>query len=277
MMIAHSMRAAICAVAITCAFIPGAQASDKSDVEATLRAAFAAANAGHMDTLGKMIAADGVVIDEFAPFHWTGFASWTPAYGAYNEQNAITNSRTKILRFKEIKVSGTHAYAVLDVALTYKEHGKPRKELGTEAFVLEKTAAGWISNSFAWFSKGGVDQGADATAVLAAIHKELDTPNPTTLPWKGIIDEFPAYHWQGDGAAAGWGGDFQKSGQELVKLDAGAPEHLSVNGDAAYVVLPTTIDLKVKGKPVREKGRFVFAMVRTNGAWQTHSWAWVLN
>jgi hypothetical protein len=274
------MRAALCAMAMTGACISTAQASDKSDIEATLRKAFAAANAG--DTAGMNIAPGGVVIDEFAPFHWTGFGGWGPAYAAYNAQNAVTGARTTILGFRHINVSGTHAYAVLRVAYTYKEHGKPRKEAGTEVFVLEKGATGWQSNSFAWLSKGGVDEGADATAAADAVRAVMDGFNTgkidfASLKWIGIIDEFPPYHWQGDGTVAGWGGDFQKSGQAGLTLTLAAPTHLSVNGDDAYVVFPAAIVGKQNGKPLHETGSFAFVVSKAGGTWHSISWAWAIN
>ena len=256
-------------------------ASDKTDVEAAIRLSMKYANTGNDAGFAGMLLPSGVVIDEFAPFHWDGIGAWGQSFGAYNGQNAITGATTKILRFRHINVGGGHAYAVLDVVYSYKQNGVVRHEKGSDLFVLTKTDAGWRLQSFAWASAGGVDGGADATAVAQTVHDELDGFNTgkidfAKLTWKGIVDEFPAYTFAGPTAVADWGAAFAKTGQTDTKIALSAPTHLSVNGADAYVVLPAVITGKVKGKPVREHGVFVFTLIKANGVWHSHSWAWVL-
>src|SRR5262252_8400961 len=101
----------------------------------------------------KACAPAGAIIDEFAPFSWDSFASWSDALGKYNAQNAITDSKTSHVKFRHINVEGDRAYAVLSVLFTYKQAGHARSEQATEALALEKGASGWCPESFAWFDK----------------------------------------------------------------------------------------------------------------------------
>lgn len=272
----------VAAACVCFACIAPAFASDKADVEAAIRLNLKYANTGNDAAFMATLLPSGVVIDEFAPFHWDGIGAWAKSFGAYNGQNGITGASTKILRFRHINVGGGHAYAIVDVVYSYKQNGVTRHEKGADLFVLAKTDAGWRFQSFAWASAAGVDGGADATAAVDTVRAELDGFNTgkidfAKLPWKGIIDEFPAYSFAGATPVADWGAAFEKTGQTDTKIALAAPTHLSINGTDAYMVLPATITGKVKGKPVREHGDFVFTLTKANGAWQSHSWAWVLD
>src|ERR1700709_1840892 len=121
--------AALLAVSLMFVAVP-ATASDKGDVEAAIRKTLQYANTGNDAAFAAMIAPGGIVIDEFASFRWDGLDAWAAAYNAYNRQNGVTVPRTKILRFKHVAVSGDRAYAVLDVAYSYKANGVARSEKG---------------------------------------------------------------------------------------------------------------------------------------------------
>jgi hypothetical protein len=272
------LRRLILAFALLVAASP-AFASGKADAVATVKLALKYANAGDGAKLGALMAPGGIVVDEFAPFRWPGMAPWMTALASYDAQNGVTQAHTAVLAVTRVMVEGDRAYVSLRVAYTYKENGKPRKEPGTHVFVLTRTAGGWRILSFAWFSKGGVDTGPNADAAVQAVRDEMDGFNTGTvdmskLAWEGIVDEFPAYSFAG---AADWGAGFARTGQTDTHLALGAPEHLSVNGDAAYVVLPAAITGKLNGKPLNEKGRFAFVVVKTADGWKTKSWAWVLD
>lgn len=281
-MFAKLASAALVAASLTIAIPQSAAASDKSDVEAAIRKAMQYANTGNDAAFAAMLAPGSIVIDEFAPFRWTGLDAWAAAYGAYNQQNGVTGANTRIVRFQHINVGGGHAYAVLRVVYSYKANGIAHNEAGTDTFVLAKTPAGWRITSFAWSSKGGVDGGADATAVVAAVHAEFDGFNTgkidfSKLAWNGLIDEFPAYSFTGATTVADWGAGFQKTGQTDTIVTLAAPTHLSVNGTDAYLVVPAVITGKIKGKPLKEHGSFAFTLTKAGGAWTTQSWAWVLD
>jgi hypothetical protein len=270
---------AVSAAGLALCAATGANAtSDASAVKQTIRSVFTKANAGDTAGAGALFAASGSIIDEFAPFRWASFGDWGQAFGAYNAQTGVTGSKTTILKFNHVNVGGGRAYAVATVAYTYKENGKPRKEPGTEVFSLEKADAGWRIDSFAWFSKAGVDSGADASAIIDTVHGFASMSAPPSPPPTAITDEFAPFHWEGVSANADWFAAFQKDsaagGVTDIALHLSAPSHLSVNGDKAYAVFPTVIADKHHGKTEQEHGAFAFALEKSSGSWRIASWAW---
>src|SRR3954471_12374184 len=72
-----------------------------------------------------------------------------------------------------------------------------------------------------------------------------------------IIDEFAPYHWVGPNAAHGWADDFQKMAEAKSitdgKVKYGAPKRTEIEGDSAYVIVPTVFTFNQKGKPFVEE------------------------
>jgi ketosteroid isomerase-like protein len=251
---------------------------DAGAVKETVRKFLKATNDGDRAAGAAVLTADGSVIDEFAPFRWDNFDDWGTAYAAYNSQNGVTHARATLLKFSHVNVEGDHAYAVATVIYAYTEGGRARKENGTETYTLQKTAGAWRIASFAWMSRGGVDQGADATAILDTVHGFTSmTGTPSPAP-DAIVDEFAPYHWTGPTAHADWYAGLQKglaqSHASDLALALAAPDQLSVNGDKGYAVFPTVITDHERGKTVNEHGQFAFALEKSNGAWHVTSWAW---
>ena len=249
-----------------------AKSADSVAIEKTIRALDA----------GKPGLADcksaGAIIDEFAPFSWNGFAAWTDALGKYNTQNAITGAKIGHEKFRHVNVDGPHAYAVVSVLYTYKQSGHARSEPGTEAWALEKGASGWCGTSFTWLGKAGNDGGAEATAIGNTVASFASMKPGSTPPPTAITDEFSPYHWEGASAAADWNAGLQKSSvadhDSDLSIGLAQPSQLSVNGDKAYAVYPTTLSFRHKGKPTTEKGAFAFALDKSSGSWRITSWAW---
>lgn len=218
------------------------------------------------------------VIDEFAPFGWDSLATWGDALGKYNAQNVITDSKMKIEKFRHVNVDGSHAYAVVSVLYTYKQSGHARSEHATETWAFEKGPSGWCTASFAWFNKAGVDGGAEATAIGNTVASFASMKSGSTPPPTAITDEFSPYHWVGASAAADWNEGLQKSSEadhdSDLSIGLSQPSQLSVNGDKAYAVYPTTLSFRHKGKPTTEKGAFAFALDKSSGSWRITSWAW---
>jgi ketosteroid isomerase-like protein len=253
-------------------------ASEAGAVKETIRQFFAKSNAGDDAGALALVAKDSFATDEFAPFHWNSLGDWDTAYVAYNKQNAITHPKTTLQKFLHVNVEGGHAYVVLTATYTYSEGGKSRKENGTEVVTLDKQDAGWRITTFSWLSKAGVDQGADATAVVAAVRSFAQLTTPPTPPPTAIVDEFAPYVWTGASANADWNAGLQKllgkEGTTDLSLALADPEQLNVNGTKAYAVFPTVISSKVHGKPTKEHGAFAFVLDKADGAWHIASWTW---
>jgi len=280
------MRKILCAAVLAFAAIPGvaAAASDTDAVKAAVRQLIADSNMGNDTAFKADLTEPALFIDEYGPFHWLGAKDgWLNAYEAYNAQNGVTAAHTKPLAFRHVNVSGDRAYVELRSLYTYRQHGKVVREPGTEVFTLSKTGGKWLIDGYAWFSRSTVATGADAASILSLVRGTMaefgaGNVNPASLGWQAIIDEFPPYHWQGASAAQDWFAEFGKlvasAGETDFNVKLGAPRYLSIDGANAYLVLPAVLSARVKNKPRRETGQFVFTLEKTAGAWRMATMAW---
>lgn len=97
-----------------------------------------------------------------------------------------------------------------------------------------------------------------------------------------ILDEFPPHEWHGPGACLKWMSDYdadaKKNGITDGLVTLGAPTHLDVTGDRAYVVIPSNDTFKMKGKPVKETGSvFTSALQKGASRWRITGWSWAKN
>jgi hypothetical protein len=93
-----------------------------------------------------------------------------------------------------------------------------------------------------------------------------------------IIDEFAPNRWLGPNAAHGWADDFQKmadaNGITDAKVTYGKPKRTEIDGDSAYVIIPTIYTFKQKGKPLVEEGQMTFVLRSESDAWKISAWTW---
>ena len=97
-----------------------------------------------------------------------------------------------------------------------------------------------------------------------------------------IVDEFAPFVWHGAGACATWMKDYDSDAARRGITDGavtlGAPLHVDVDGNRAYVVIPSTYAFKLKGKAVKETGSlFTFAMLKGPKGWRIVGWSWAKN
>jgi ketosteroid isomerase-like protein len=127
----------------------------------------------------------------------------------------------------------------------------------------------------------------DKTDVLTTVRKFVESFNKgdmkaltaTCADQASIIDEFPPYEWHGAGACAKWtddyGADAKKNGITDGVVTLGAPRHVDVTADRAYVVVPANYKFKQNGKAVQEIGStLTIALQKSDGAWRMTGWAW---
>ena len=127
----------------------------------------------------------------------------------------------------------------------------------------------------------------DKTDVVATVRKFVESFNKgdmkgltaTCADQASIIDEFPPYEWHGSGACAKWtddyGADAKKNGITDGVVTLGAPRHVDVTADRAYVVIPANYKFKQNGKAVQETGSTLTIALQKNGdAWRMTGWAW---
>ena len=61
-------------------------------------------------------------------------------------------------------------------------------------------------------------------------------------------------------------------------MTLGAPKHVAVTGDRAYVVVPADYAYKQKGKPVKEiASLFTVALQKGAAGWRITAWSWSKN
>ncbi len=93
-----------------------------------------------------------------------------------------------------------------------------------------------------------------------------------------IIDEFPPHRWMGAKAAQLWAADYDKHAKEAGVSDGhvgyGAPARTEIEGDVAYVIVPTLYTYKAHGKATAEEGQMTFALTAGTGGWKIKSWTW---
>ncbi|MFZ0361088.1 MAG: nuclear transport factor 2 family protein [Terriglobales bacterium] len=93
-----------------------------------------------------------------------------------------------------------------------------------------------------------------------------------------IVDEFAPHRWVGPHAPQEWAADYDKHAQATGVSDGivkyGAPTRTEIEGDAAYVVVPTTYLYKERGQPMAEEGQMTFVLHAEAGGWKIRNWTW---
>ena len=93
-----------------------------------------------------------------------------------------------------------------------------------------------------------------------------------------IIDEFPPHRWQGSHAPQEWAADYDKHARAtgvsngIVKY--AGPTRSQIEGNVAYVIIPTTYLYKEHGQPTAEEGQMTFVLHLETGGWKIRSWTW---
>lgn len=94
-----------------------------------------------------------------------------------------------------------------------------------------------------------------------------------------ILDGMAPHLWMGSTAAADWYRDVLAEGEHLgasgYHVSIGEPVHNDTTGDAAYVVVPTTMTFDLNGTTVTQTGAtFTVALRRSADGWRVAAWAW---
>jgi len=93
-----------------------------------------------------------------------------------------------------------------------------------------------------------------------------------------IVDEFAPHIWTGPDAARQWADAYDQHAKATDVTDGkvtyGRPTRTEVQGDVAYLVMPTVYLYKEHGKPLREEGQMTVVVDRQAGAWKIRSWTW---
>jgi len=93
-----------------------------------------------------------------------------------------------------------------------------------------------------------------------------------------IIDEFAPHRWFGPHAAHEWAAAYdrhaQATGVSGGTVKFGTPTRTEIEGDTAYVIVPTVYSYKEHGKPITEEGQMTFVLHGEAAAWKISAWTW---
>ena len=134
-----------------------AQATDKTDVMATLQQFIDGFNKGDVKSALATCASPVSIVDEFPPYAWQGAnacADWANDFEANATKNGITDSVVTLQKPKHVDVVGDRAYVVVPANYDYKVKGKKTSQKGSiMAVAFQRTPAGWRITGWSWATR----------------------------------------------------------------------------------------------------------------------------
>ena len=115
---------------------------------------------------------------------------------------------------------------------------------------------------------------------VAAFNKgDVKTMAASFASLGSILDGLAPHLWHGPTTAEDWYRDVlvaaEHEGATDYFVSLGEPLHVNVTGDSAYVVLPASMKLTVRGKQVTQSGAmFTTALRKTTDGWRITAWTW---
>ncbi len=149
-----SLPVALALVAVLALGAPGSAAPPPDPAMTALPAKMIAALvADDVATLRANCAATSTVMDEFAPYTWSGADAcvrWAAAFKVFAAHLKLTGFKGTAAPHPFIDVTGNRAYMTANVTFHATMSDKPVTEEGTWTFVLAKSGAAWKITSLAW-------------------------------------------------------------------------------------------------------------------------------
>lgn len=96
---------------------------------------------------------DLVIIDEVPPHMWQGpraVKAWLASLGAYDKARGRSDGAVTCSKPQVLNVAGDRGYAVVPAVYSFKEKGKPMREVATMTFALRHGAGGWKIAGWTW-------------------------------------------------------------------------------------------------------------------------------
>jgi len=131
---------------------PVAHAGD-AGMEATIRQFADAFNKGDMKTAKALHVAAPIIVDEIAPYSWSGpkaFDSWGADLGKAEAAEGKSGGKVTIGAPTRENIAGDHAYVVAPTTYTFLQKGQTMRETSQITMVLAKDASGWKIASWTW-------------------------------------------------------------------------------------------------------------------------------
>jgi len=147
---------------IACAALliaPMASARD-AGIAATIHTMMDGFNKGDIVAVKAVHVTDPTIVDNVAPFAWSGTGSFDKWLGDLAKAEAAAGKSDGNVWFGDAvdeQISGERAYVVSPSRYTYKQGGRTMRESGFIAFVLVKQGATWKVASWSWASPAGTE------------------------------------------------------------------------------------------------------------------------
>jgi ketosteroid isomerase-like protein len=130
-----------------------AHAATADEVSAPITAFLAAFDKGDLKTAAAQTTGSMTIIDEVAPYSWTGpnaLTGWASDLIGGDAKAGLSGESVAISAPSRIETSGDSAYVVVPAVYSFKDHGAPMREGAQMTFALRKDAGGWKIAAWTW-------------------------------------------------------------------------------------------------------------------------------
>lgn len=139
--------------AISMLAAPAAAATPPAAVMAPINAILAQTNADKGSGLDAYYTSDAVVVDEFAPYAWSGptaAGQWWAGVDKLSAKMGTSGVHAAAQPVKHFGVTGDRAYVVVPLYISYVTKGKPEHETGLLTVTLRRSAGTWKIATQTW-------------------------------------------------------------------------------------------------------------------------------
>ena len=115
--------------------------------------AIASLNTSSPKPLAGIYASNATIVDEFAPYSWSGSnagQNWYGDFVKFAKSIHLTNAKGTLLKPTAFSQSGDRAYLVVPVNFGGRMAGKPIMEHGTWTFTLQRAGSSWRIVTQSW-------------------------------------------------------------------------------------------------------------------------------
>jgi len=93
-----------------------------------------------------------------------------------------------------------------------------------------------------------------------------------------LIENFPPYVFEGSDAVARWAKGFAKHAKNMEELrhSFGDPQDFHLDGELAFLSLPTTWRGTIGASSFIETGGWAFVLVKHAGGWRVRNYGWAV-
>lgn len=149
---------AVVAFSLLCATPGHAEGGDAAAVAGVVTAFSDTINKGDIAGFGGLYTEAPTLLDEFAPFAWSGkgaIAAWLGDFSAWGKANGVTGTRLALGAPEALNLAGDRAYVTVPSTITFTTaDGKVTPTLGQFAFLMTRTGSGWKIAGWAYTRTG---------------------------------------------------------------------------------------------------------------------------